>query len=320
MLLMRTLIRTICAAGASIALVPTNFAHAGMNRLEMAIAMCQVEVVSELVKAGADVNGKDGEGRPILRWLASNRKCTDATALATAKLLSEGGANFQSLDRNSGPSLLVNIAHRRMPQTLAFLIRKKGSGDPTQALRAIARSDDLSSVRALLEAGADPLVGKAKGSALFDASAEGQRELVVAMLAHVQEKQSPKVLAAYEIAKRNGNQEIVRAFLDSGMKPADPIQNQPGCRPQELTATQSRLLSRLGLPNNAGLSGLAGAMNCRFIQECGALILVDCNSAADGPAYYINQKTEDLLATCGGACMRGCKGCPPKEWVCECKR
>jgi hypothetical protein len=63
-----------------------------------------------------------------------------------------------------------------------------------------------------------------------------------------------------------------------------------------------------------------GPTSCKFIQECGDVILIDCNSAADGPAYYIDRRAARLLATCGGACMRGCTGCPPKAWTCACGR
>ncbi len=75
-------------------------------------------------------------------------------------------------------------------------------------------------------------------------------------------------------------------------------------------------MNRLSLPNANGLVGLAGEMKCSLAQQCGELILVDCNSAADGPAYYIDQQASKLLATCGGACMRGCTNCPPADWTC----
>ena len=59
--------------------------------------------------------------------------------------------------------------------------------------------------------------------------------------------------------------------------------------------------------------------SCKVVQACGDQLLVDCNSAVDGPAYYVDTRAAKVLATCGGACMRGCKDCPPPGWTCECK-
>ncbi len=306
---------------ALVAILFSSFSSAGMNRLQYAISQCQIETVRTLLQEGADANAKDARGRPILSWLASGRKCDDRTALATATLLEEFGGKFERLEGSSKPSLMVNLAARGMPNTLSFLGKKCGSGSSTDALRAISKKNDLASIRALLSAGADPLAGEALTSALFDAAASRQGASLLEMLKHVTDRQSPKVMAAYEIARKKEYREIVQIFLDTGTKPVEPVadRRKNPCQPQALTSAQARLLTRLELPNGRGLSGLAGAMTCKFIQECGDVILVDCNSAADGPAYYINQKTLKLIATCGGACMKGCTDCPPKEWACECK-
>lgn len=296
-------------------LLGQNVAHAGDGRLLPAIANCQVDTVKRLLQAGADPNLKDARG-PVLRWLASGSKCTDASALATAKLLDEHGARFQDLAGASNPSLLVNLAPRHLPDTLAFLAGKPGSGDPTQALRAIARSGDLASLRALLATGADPLSGAALSSALFDAAAAGQAESVKEFMLHLKDKRVPKVLAAREVGEKHSA--VAQAFHEVGIDPP-PAPAPRACQPRELSHAQARLLARLDLPNGKGLAGLAGGTPCKLIQECGDLLLVDCDSAADGPAYYLNQKTSRLLATCGGACMSGCTGCPPEEWTCSCR-
>jgi hypothetical protein len=56
---------------------------------------------------------------------------------------------------------------------------------------------------------------------------------------------------------------------------------------------------------------------CHLVAECGDLLAVDCNSAADGPLYYVNSSSLEKVSTCGGACMkRNCTDCPPKEWTC----
>ena len=138
------------------------------------------------------------------------------------------------------------------------------------------------------------------------------------MLTYVKEKGSAAVLAAYEGAIRAGHPDTAQVFADAGVpRPRRPESTRPGLELRELTPAQVQILRQLGLPNAAGLAGLAGEMKCKLAQQCGELIFVDCNSAADGPAYYIDQQEPKLLATCGGACMRGCTGCPPPEWKCK---
>jgi hypothetical protein len=277
--------------------------------LELAIAKCQVEVVRHLLEGGADVNAKDAQGEPITRWLASGRSgCTDADALEVAKLLDQHGARFERPAGKPGASVLVNLAPRRMPMTLAFLA-SKGAGNPTEALRAIAARDDLESVKVLLQAGASPIEGVALTSALMNAAAAGRTDSVAEMMKHVTDKQSPKVLAAYEGARRNGHEATAAVFTSAGLAAPTAPTKSP-CEPRALIAQESRLLAQLGIQN----------ASCKFIQECGDQMLIDCNSAADGPAYYIDRRASKVLATCGGACMRGCTGCPPAGWTCECHR
>jgi hypothetical protein len=279
------------------------------NRLQLALATCQTDSVEKILEAGGDANAKDSQGQSILRWLATNSRCNDSSALATAKALDEHGARFQDLAGNSGTSVLTNLAPRHLPKTLEFLSHKPGSGDATQALHAIARSADLESIRVLLAAGADPLAGAALGSSLFDASAAGQTPAVKEMLLHVKEKQSPKVLAAYEIAKKNSFDSVTQAFRDAGINPPEPVVVKPLCPHQQLTSRQRLLLRKAGVTVQAA---------CKFVEQSGDLVLIDCNSAADGPAYYVDQSSTRVVATCGGACMRGCTGCPPPGWVGRC--
>lgn len=56
--------------------------------------------------------------------------------------------------------------------------------------------------------------------------------------------------------------------------------------------------------------------NCDVDRVCGSLVYLDCGSAMDGPAYYINGKNFEILATCGGACMNPDEpcDCPPAAW------
>lgn len=56
--------------------------------------------------------------------------------------------------------------------------------------------------------------------------------------------------------------------------------------------------------------------NCVVQEKCGDMMYVDCNSAADGPAYYVRKGTLEILAKAGGFCMmaNSCSG-PPTEWT-----
>lgn len=60
--------------------------------------------------------------------------------------------------------------------------------------------------------------------------------------------------------------------------------------------------------------------DCQMTNICGNIGYVDCNSAADGSAYYVDARTLETISTCGGACMSPiapCENCPPKGWTCD---
>ncbi len=285
--------------------------RAAINPLQLAIAEGQVEETRLLLGAGADPNAIGHDGSPIVRWLGSGQRFTDGDLLEVATLLDQYHCSFDGGNASRPVDLILNLSGRKVPRTLAFLASKHVRGDYGRALRAIARSDDVASMKALLDAGAAP------APALRDAASAGRTPAVALMLTYVKDKDSPQVLAAYESAIQAGHSDTVQAFADAGVpRPQRAESRRPTFEPRELTPAQVQLLSHLGLPNPDGLVGLAGEMKCRLAQQCGELILVDCNSAADGPAYYIDQRASKLLATCGGACMRGCTHCPPPEWNC----
>ena len=57
---------------------------------------------------------------------------------------------------------------------------------------------------------------------------------------------------------------------------------------------------------------------CAVERICGPLVGVDCQAAADGPYYYVERDSGQVLAACGGACQMGdCENCPPSRWTCE---
>ncbi|MCP3139995.1 hypothetical protein [Pyxidicoccus xibeiensis] len=63
--------------------------------------------------------------------------------------------------------------------------------------------------------------------------------------------------------------------------------------------------------------------DCEVQATCGGLVGVDCDSAADGPYYYVEASSGRILEYCGGACMGGsspdsplCRNCPAIGWTC----
>lgn len=42
---------------------------------------------------------------------------------------------------------------------------------------------------------------------------------------------------------------------------------------------------------------------CRVDIQCQGIAGVDCNQAVDGPYYYVDMRSEEILARCGGALM-----------------
>lgn len=56
---------------------------------------------------------------------------------------------------------------------------------------------------------------------------------------------------------------------------------------------------------------------CRHERACGDLIGVDCESAVDGPYYYVRRDSLEIVSRCGGFCRgNDCTECPPKGWTC----
>ena len=60
---------------------------------------------------------------------------------------------------------------------------------------------------------------------------------------------------------------------------------------------------------------------CRIERMCGDLLGIDCNSGGDGPYFYVEANSLEVVANCGGSCMSSyrsgeCRDCPPKCWRC----
>lgn len=67
------------------------------------------------------------------------------------------------------------------------------------------------------------------------------------------------------------------------------------------------------------LDNLGGG--CNITSECGDLVGVNCKAEVDGPYYYVNKYTSEIVEYCGGYCQapggKYCRHCPPKEWNCK---
>jgi hypothetical protein len=58
--------------------------------------------------------------------------------------------------------------------------------------------------------------------------------------------------------------------------------------------------------------------SCRLARECQGLWGIDCDAALDGPYYYVEAQTLDVVARCGGYCDGArCTNCPPRTWTCS---
>ena len=52
---------------------------------------------------------------------------------------------------------------------------------------------------------------------------------------------------------------------------------------------------------------------------CNGIVAINCQAEVDGPFYYVDGRTGDIISTCGGECLFGsCEGmCPPPAWTCR---
>lgn len=61
--------------------------------------------------------------------------------------------------------------------------------------------------------------------------------------------------------------------------------------------------------------------HCVEADSCGDLLAVYCDPETDGPIVYFDRTTDEVVATCGGACQipeNNCaETCPPAGWTCD---
>ena len=200
-----------------------------------------IEAVSELLANGADVNARESKfEQTALMWAAAERHADVVKLLlekgadisATSKLIPEPKAFFIETPGSMGTNL---------PDTLRF--REETGGFNT--LQFAARSGDIGSVIALLDAGADiDAATKEEGSALVIAAAAGHEKLALTLL---ERGANPDIADAYGITPlhfalhkgllimnnwapsdtdkygwdRHNTPNLVKALLEQGAKP-DP--------------------------------------------------------------------------------------------------
>ena len=64
---------------------------------------------------------------------------------------------------------------------------------------------------------------------------------------------------------------------------------------------------------------LSYGIECKNGGECGNIIEVDCGAEKDGPLYYVDRKSGEIISSCGGFFVGAYtrNSCPPKEWTCR---
>lgn len=82
------------------------------------------------------------------------------------------------------------------------------------------------------------------------------------------------------------------------------------------------VLTHLMPPKRQDAIARSMGKNCMAGELCHGILYVTCQPEADGPAYYVDFPTGDVISTCGGACRLlehkdQCNSlCPPPEWTC----
>tara|TARA_B100001179_G_C18595458_1_gene407016 strand:+ start:204 stop:527 length:324 start_codon:yes stop_codon:yes gene_type:complete len=93
----------------------------------------------------------------------------------------------------------------------------------------------------------------------------------------------------------------------------------PGCTPANTTGQmdEKSALTSESVKETFG-------PRCELVSQCNDMAYIDCMSAADGPSYYVDSQSMEVLGKCGGFCMivpeegsDSCQQCPPESWTCK---
>ena len=62
-----------------------------------------------------------------------------------------------------------------------------------------------------------------------------------------------------------------------------------------------------------------GPLCGEIVGACNNLVAINCKAEVDGPFYYVDVRSGEVVGRCGGECIPGgCPTlCPPKEWTCK---
>ncbi|MEP6925170.1 MAG: ankyrin repeat domain-containing protein [Pyrinomonadaceae bacterium] len=153
----------------------------GITALHAAIENGSVEVVRELLQAGAKPNARTASRRTPLMSLDGDAKPE------LVQLLLTYGARVNSTDDDKAGVLLNAVRNYAEPEVLEMLIQAGAKVDAADkegktALIEAASDDNLEAVKVLLGAGADPNLKNAGGETAF--SETGSEEIRQLLIAH----------------------------------------------------------------------------------------------------------------------------------------
>jgi ankyrin repeat protein len=189
-----------------------------------------LEACAALLAAGADPNAESTFGLTPLLAATNTRGSTDEAALAVVSLLLKQGAkpdDFPATPEDCGPLIGAIGANRStlirpLVDAGAQVNRKFMVGKVTPLAVAAAVSTPAT-VRALLDAGADPKTLDIKGvSPLAHAAAAGRTANMTLLLAHgvSPDATAPEAVPPILLAAATGQLRAVRLLLAAGANPA----------------------------------------------------------------------------------------------------
>jgi hypothetical protein len=92
-----------------------------------------------------------------------------------------------------------------------------------------------------------------------------------------------------------------------------------------LLVSGAALLGACGNPYVDAAEERSRGGHCEETGRCHGIVQVDCGAAVDGPLYYFDEDSVEVISVCGGACFTNdpvqlelCRTmCPPPAWTCS---